>query len=184
MEEQLYSLPIPSRAQWSNIMSHAESAEKKRQFQQKQGEKMKKRYTDSMRDAARAVTIRSVVTIWVDPRVASHARGVIAIVIAAKETGGILACADGGVIVNGVTQKEWWIAADGYALKAMHDETGSVTKISRGAKQILAGSFSVEQQKKCSLSQAHQEIIGASSPCLRSTCHCKRGQCSKQCGCF
>ena len=44
-------------------------------------------------------------------------------------------------------------------------------------KQILAGTFSAKQQKKCSLSQAHQEIVGASSPCLRSTCHCNKGQC-------
>jgi hypothetical protein len=71
-----------------------------------------------MKDAARAVTVGAVVTIWVDPRVASHAHGVMAIVFAVKETGGILACSDGGVIVNGVTKKEWWIVADGYAIKA------------------------------------------------------------------
>ena len=173
IQEKMDSLPLPSRAQRSNDLVRAKSAEKKREFQQNQGEKMKKRYNDSMKDAARAVTVGSVVTIWVDPRVASHARGVMAIVFAAKETGGILACADGGVIVNGITKKEWWIAADRYSLKATNDEMVVLSpNLAEVRKQILAGTFSAKQQKKCSLSQAHQEIVGTSSPCLRSTCHC------------
>ena len=50
---------------------------------------MKKHYSNSMKVAARAETVGSVITIWVDPRVASHARGVMAIVFTVKETGGI-----------------------------------------------------------------------------------------------
>ncbi len=57
IEEQLYSLPIPSRAQWCNDLQRAKSVEKKREFQRKQGEKMKKCYNDSMKDAARAVKV-------------------------------------------------------------------------------------------------------------------------------
>ena len=52
-------------------------------------------------------------TILVDPQVASHARGVVAIVINSKESGGILAYADGGCIVNSKTKRKWWIASDG-----------------------------------------------------------------------
>ena len=185
IQEQLSSLPMPSRARRSNDLARAKSAEKKREFQIKQGEKMKKRYNDSMKDAARAVTVGSVVTIWVDPRVASHARGVMAIVFAAKETGGILACADGGIIVNGVTKKEWWIAADGYELKATHDEMVVLSPtLAEVRKEILVGSFSAKKQRKCSLSQAHQTVVGATSPCLRSTCQCLKGQCSNRCGCL
>jgi hypothetical protein len=185
IEEQLASLPMPSRARRSTDLARAKSAEKKREFQVKQGEKMKKRYNDSMKDAARAVTVGAVVTIWVDPRVASHARGVMAIVYAAKETGGILACSDGGIIVNGMTKKEWWIAADGYALKATHDEIVVLSpNLEEVRKQVLAGTFSAKKQKKCSLSQAHQVVVGASSPCLKSTCQCKKGQCGNRCGCF
>ena len=80
IKEQLSSLPIPSRARWSNDLARAKSAEKKREFQVQQGEKMKKGYNNSMKDAARAVTVGAVVTIWVDPWVASHAHGVMAIV--------------------------------------------------------------------------------------------------------
>ena len=94
------------------------SIEKKHKFQEKQGEKMKKRYKAGMKDRASNVSFGDVVTIWVDPRVHSHAHGVVAIVVNSKETGGILACANGGCIVNGKTKREWWIPADGYALKA------------------------------------------------------------------
>ena len=60
IKEQLSSLPMPSRAQLSNDLARAKSAEKKREFQVKQGEKMKKRYNDSMKDAACAVTVGAV----------------------------------------------------------------------------------------------------------------------------
>ncbi len=91
--------------------------------------------------------------IWVDPRVASHAHGVMAIVFVVKETGGILACANGGVIVNGITKKELWIVADGYALKATHDKMVVLSpNLAEVLKQILAGTFSAKQQKKCSIS--------------------------------
>jgi hypothetical protein len=66
-----------------------------------------------------------------------------------------------------------------------HDEMVVLSpNLAEVRKQILAGTFSAKQQKKCSLSQAHQEIVGASSPCLRSTCHCRRGQCGTRCGCL
>jgi hypothetical protein len=58
-----------------------------------------------MKECASNISFGDVVTIWVDPRVASHARGVIAIVVNSKELGGILACADGGCIVNGKKQE-------------------------------------------------------------------------------
>ena len=83
-----------------------ESAEKKRKFQEKQGEKMEKRYTDTMKECGSNILFGDVVTVWVDPRVASHARGVVAVVVNSEELGGILACADGGCIVNGKTKKK------------------------------------------------------------------------------
>ncbi len=79
---------------------------------------MKKRYTDTMKERASNISFEEVVTVWVDPWVTSHAQGVVAIVVNSKESGGILACADGGCIVNGKTKRDWWIASDGYELKA------------------------------------------------------------------
>ena len=59
-----------------------------------------------MKERGSNISFSDVVTVWVDPRVASHARGIVAIVFNSKESGGILACADGGCIVNGKTKKE------------------------------------------------------------------------------
>ena len=119
----------------------------------------------------------------VDPRVASHARGVVAIVINSKETGGILACADGGCIVNGKTKRIWWIAADGYALKASKTEMATLSPaLAEAQRQVLAGIFSWNRHFKCSVADAHKEAIIALSPCLQSNCHCKGGGCTKKCG--
>lgn len=162
-----------------------ESAEKKRKFQEKQGQKMEKRYKETMKERGSNISFGDVVTVWVDPRVASHARGVVAIVVNSKESGGILACADGGCIVNGKTKKEWWIASDGYELKARKDEPVTLSPtLAEVQRQVIGGIFSWVRHRKCSLADAHKETIGASSPCLRSNCHCKGGKCTKRCGCY
>ena len=78
-----------------------------------------------------------------DPRVASHDCGVVAIVVNSKELGGILACADGGCIVNGKTKKEWWIASDGYELKAHKTELVTLSPtLAEVQRQVIGGIFS------------------------------------------
>jgi hypothetical protein len=92
-----------------------ESAKKKKTHQINQGEKMMLRHSKSLKEAAEEVTIGSVVTIWVDRRVATHPRGVVAIVVDKKLTGGIIACSSAGIIVNGKTRRTWYIPSDQYA---------------------------------------------------------------------
>ena len=46
-----------------------ESLEKKQKFQENQGEKIKKRYTKTMKERASSISLGDVVTVWVDPRV-------------------------------------------------------------------------------------------------------------------
>ena len=62
------------------------------------------------------VTVASVVTVFVDRQVASHARGVLAIVVEKKDTGAVIACSEAGIITNGQGKKIWWIPSDGYKL--------------------------------------------------------------------
>ena len=85
-----------------------------------------------MKVHASNVSFGDVVTIWVDPRVASHARGVVSIVVNLTETGGVLACANGGCIVNGQTKRERWIAADGYEVKARKNEPVTLSNLLGG----------------------------------------------------
>ena len=53
--------------------------------------------------------------------------------------------------IYGDITKKRWIAADEYALQAMHDATTVLSpNLAEVQKQVLAGTFSVKQQKKCS----------------------------------
>jgi hypothetical protein len=96
-----------------------------------------------MKERGSNISFGNVVTVWVDPRVASHARGVVAIVVNFKESGGILACPDGGCIVNRKTKKEWWIASDGYELKARKNEPVTLSPtLAEVQRQVIGGIFS------------------------------------------
>ncbi len=64
--------------------------------------KMGKHHKACIKDAVKGVTVGSFVTIWFDPLVSVHARGILAIVADAQDTtGGIIACSGAGIIVNG-----------------------------------------------------------------------------------
>ena len=73
-------------------------------------------------------------------------------------------------------QKKWWIASDGYELKAPTTEPVTLSPtLAEVQRQVIGGIFSWAHHQKSSLADAHKESIGASSPCLRSNCHCKGG---------
>ena len=55
----------------------------------------------------------SIVTVFVDQQVASHARGVLAIVVERKSTGTIIACSEAGIITYGLGKKVRWNPSDG-----------------------------------------------------------------------
>ena len=147
---------------------------------------MVKSYLSSILKMSAGVTIGSVVTIHVDRRVASHPRGVIAVVFDFKEsTGGIIACSESGIICNGMSKKVWWIPSDQYKLIGNADDK---TALPRGLltvqQNVKAGTFDPICYGKCTLSVAHQQSVGASSPCKKGTCGCSGGKCSGRCGCI
>ena len=161
-----------------------ESAKKKKTHQINQGEKMMLRHSKSLKEAAEEVTIGSVVTIWVDRRVATHPRGVVAIVVDKKLTGGIIACSSAGIIVNGKTRRTWYIPSDQYALQSSADSLTTLPPdllvVQQDVKENL---FNIKTHRTCTISEAHQASVGASSPCKRTTCSCKGGRCNASCGC-
>lgn len=170
-----------------NDIVREESVRKRRVLQDEQGEKMKKRHIQNLKDIGSKVEPGAVVTLYVDPRVASHARGVTAVVVACcKDTGGILACSPKGIIVNGTTRKEWWIASDGYKMQSLPGVvySGLPPDLLLIQKAIIDGSFHPETHPKCTLGEAHQQSVGASSPCNHGKCGCKKGKCTARCGCL
>jgi len=103
-----------------------------------------------------------------------------------KDTGGILACSPKGIIVNGTTRKEWWIASDGYKMQSLPGVvySGLPPDLLLIQKAIIDGSFHPETHPKCTLGEAHQQSVGASSPCNHGKCGCKKGKCTARCGCL
>ena len=159
-----------------------ESAKKIHQINQ--GEKMMLRHSKSVKETAEEVTIGSVVTLLVDRRIATHPRGVVAIVVDKKNTGGIIACSSAGIIVNGKTRKTWYISSDQYAFRSSADSLTTLPPdlltVQHDVKQKL---FNIETHPKCTIGEAHQATVGASSPCKKTNCTCKGGRCNASCGC-
>ena len=168
----------------NNEVVRLESVEKRKKGQVHQGEKMKKAYADSLQQSAKNVTEASVVTVFVDQQVASHARGVLAIVVEGNSTGAIIACSEAGIITNGQGKKVWWIPSDGYKLISNAEEITALSPyLLKVQQEIKVGSFDQKTHKKVTLAVAHQNSIGASSPCKKSCCSCIGGRCSARCGC-
>lgn len=169
-----------------NDKVRAESIRKRRAFQDRQSEKMEERHAANLKQRGSQVACGSVVTLYIDARVASHARGVTAVVVRCNtDTGGIIACTAKGIVVNGTTRNVWWIAADGYKLQNAPGEVcpSLPPDLVHVQQQIIDGKFDSSVHNKCSLHEAHQFSVNASSPCKRSTCGCKNGLCSRRCGC-
>lgn len=163
-----------------------DSVRKRRLHQDRQGEKMKKRHAESLKQLGIAVQRGSMVTIHTDYRIAYHARGITAVVVDCNSnTGGIIACASRGIIVKGNEKKEWWIPADMYKLRAGPGElyTAITPDLALYQSQIISGTFDSATHTKCTIGEAHAHVVGASSPCKRNNCVCKDGKCSKRCGC-
>lgn len=163
-----------------------DSVQKRRMFQDRQGQKMMERHAKSLQLLGMEVQPGSVVTLYIDPRVASHARGVTAVVVDCRtDTGGIVACSSKGIIINGSSRQIWWIAADGYKLQSSPGQLFSALppELFHVQRQVIDGIFDLSAHPKCTLGEAHQDAVGASSPCKRASCGCKNGKCSKRCGC-
>ena len=148
-----------------------DSVRKRRLHQDRQGEKMKKRHAESLKQLGIAVQRGSMVTIHTDYRIAYHARGITAVVVDCNSnTGGIIACASRGIIVKGNEKKEWWIPADMYKLRAGPGElyTAITPDLALYQSQIISGTFDSATHTKCTIGEAHAHVVGASSPCKRN----------------
>jgi small ligand-binding sensory domain FIST len=123
-----------------------ELVKKRKKAQVHQGEKMKKAYANSLQQSAENVTQASVLTVFVDQQVASHAHRVLVIVVERKSTGAIIACSEAGIITNGLGKKVWWIPSDGYKQISNDEDIMALSPYLLKVQQdIMVGSF---DQKK------------------------------------
>ena len=152
--------------------------------QEHQGAKIKKAYANSLQQSTENVTQALVVTVFVDRQVASHAHGVLTIVVERNSTGAFIACSEAGIIANEQNKKVWWIPSDGYKQISSDEDIMALSPYLLKVQQdIKVGSFDQKTHKKVTLAAAHQNSIGASSPCTKSCCSCIGGRCIARCGC-
>ena len=104
-----------------------------------------------------------VVTIRVGSKFVSHSVGVIGVVADAKDTGGLqVVCASG--LIN------YWVPYGEYAIVAKADEDCPLPDdLKNKRKSILNGLFDIATCEKVTLQKAHQEVVGASSPCTKKS---------------
>ena len=108
----------------------------------------------------------------------------IGVVAKAKESGGILVVCGAGLICATDQLKDYWMPFDGYSVRATADEEFPLSNaMNEVRKSIIDGYFCLEKCARITIHKAHQEVIGASSLCLKKRCSCKGGRCKGNCGC-
>ena len=175
--------PGSSRHHHLASANRREAMENKRRHQKQQGERMKKMRNDDIKN--KGLAPGAVVTIRVDARAVSHARGIIGVVARVKsETGGVLVVCECGLICAAEQLKDYWIPYDNYSIKAAADDMYALPeKLYNVRSQIVSGEFDVGKCNRVTIQKAHQLIIGANSPCVRKSCGCANGVCTGRCGC-
>ena len=95
--------------------AQAESQEKRRQLQLKQGNKMIWDQEKSMK--LKGATPGAVVVVKVDYRAVSHAIRIVGIIYKIANCGGAQIAMVTGILSNGSRRGHWWIPADQYVVK-------------------------------------------------------------------
>ncbi len=160
------------------------SAMQKRNNQQAASAKKEIRRLD---DAAvrNGATPDAVVTLKVDYRTHSHARGLIGIVFDVKPTGGIKVCCEHGIITHSGGPGVYWVPVDKYVVRAKAGDFCPLPEELYAVRDlVLDGKFNEATSPTIFYGKLHDIMIGATSPAKKAPgCKCKNGKCGKQCGC-
>lgn len=163
----------------------AESQDKKRENQREQAKRMIKMQGKDVAD--KGATPGAVVTVKCDYRAVSFAIGIVGVVYQVSTYGGARIATIAGLLSSGQKKGPWWIPADQYAIRyGANDEANIGPQLSTIREAILAGTYNTNNSApKCTIQQAHQVIVEAVSPCRKSKCGCKGGECKVgRCGCI
>ncbi len=161
----------------------AKSQDKKRENQREQAKKMIKMQGKDIADKGAAPG--AVVTVRCDYRAVSFAIGIVGVVYEVSTFGGARIAMIAGILSSGQRKGPWWIPANQYAIRyGANDEANITPKLSMIREAILAGTYNNnDSAPKCTIQQAHQLIIQAVSPCRKTKCGCKGGECKvERCG--
>jgi hypothetical protein len=170
---------------WLADTLRAKSQDKKRENQREQAKKMIKMQGKDVVDKGAAPG--AVVTVKCDYRAVSFVIGIVGVVYEASTFGGARIATIAGILSSGQRKGPWWIPVDQYAIRySANDEANIPPQLSTIREAILVGTYNNnDSAPKCTIQQAHQLIIQAVSPCRKSKCGCKGGECKVgHCGCI
>ena len=148
----------------------------KRKHQKQQHERMLRMRKDDM--LSREISPGAVVTVRVGSKVVSHSKGIIGVVGDFNEdSGGVRVICESGLI-------DYWIPFDEYVVRAKAQDLFPLPpEMNKVRADVISGDINLEEYPTVSLPKAHQEVVGASSPCLKKACRCTGGKCVGTCGC-
>ncbi len=111
----------------------------------------------------------AVVTLKVDYRTHSHARGLICIVFGVKPTGGIKVCSEHGIITHSSGPGVYWVPVDKYVVRAKADDFIPLPEALYTVRNIvLDGTFNEAKDPTVSYAKLHDIMIGATSPAMKA----------------
>ena len=168
---------------YDHVARRNEAMEKRNARQEQLANKAMKQYSEGVKKLG--VTSGAVVVLKVDFRIHYHAAGIPAVVYKAKETGGILAVCEHGVITSSGDNKDFWVPNDQYKVIARANETAPMSpELQQVREKIKNETYNYSDQRRISYAKYHDLLIAASSPTKRGRCSCKKGCKVKTCGCL
>lgn len=106
-------------------------------------------------------------------------------IVTVKDHGAVKVVTENGVLTHSSSKNEYWIPSDKYSLKYNSTESANISSSLETIRvAVVKGDFNLDAYEKISIPRAHQLTVGASSPCIKSGCSCKNGNCKGSCGCI
>ena len=131
------------------------------------------------------VKVGSIVSLKVDRRDRSHANplGLLGVVYAMKShpLQSVKVVTEHGVLCSGVEKSCRWIPPDQYLVQS--ENTTLTPKLKNFKEAIMKSEFNEALIEKKSTKQAHLNMTGNKHAHGRQRCKCKKGNCTKRCGC-
>ena len=130
---------------------------KKQRRQVQQSEKMIKLRVQSVN-----IEMGSVVTLKMDYRDVSHARGIMGIVfdISKSEAGGIQVMTEYGIICTGTGKAKYYVPIDGYVVQ--EEDVWLEKALEDVRARVRNGTFDAYNEKRLTMQRAHAAMVGYS----------------------
>ena len=161
----------------------------KRKRQDVQATRMMRRRAFYTKESGAAVG--AIVKVCNDKRDIKNPRCTIGVIVEMSSAGGVLVCTELGILVMGITRRNYWVPSDRYEVVMLPEDEHAGLAISPQLNEIresvLDGSFDKSKAKKCSLSEDQKNFLGTSPVRAGHGCKCRLNgdrTCGRSCSCI